>query len=282
MKAGIMGSTPTGGTASKALPISAALQTLLDDIGKSSFYLNTIVVGLDAVEKGHPKPDTLDIKWEPGDRRTAARMARHFAVEAFMVRASEALSAFIKAYASLPRFTSITGKWTKQTGLPEKVDELGSDLLGSDNYLVATAVALALWRNRIVHSGVFSLSQKHTKVLMDQADTIHEAYRNLNVSELIQHARDGRPTLKDVSCLIAMTINLARAMDDQVYSSFDKDDVLAWIAHFGLVPAIKKVIRETSPDRVTASIARVLKSYAPQLEVDFLRFCQPDGSDFTG
>jgi hypothetical protein len=275
-----MGSIPGGGTASKA-PVSAAFKQLLDDIGKSSFYLNTIVVGLDAVEGGHPKPATLDIKWEPADPQSAARMARHFAVEAFMVRASEALSAFIKAYAALPRFALITEKWDKSTGLHQKVDEIGSELLGTKEYLVSGAVTLALWRNQIVHNGNFALPHKHAKILKDEASTIHAAYRNLDVSELLDHARDRRPTLKDASCLIAMTINLARAMDACVYKSFGKADVVAWIAHFQLEAAMKKVIRETSPERVRASLIRVLRSNAPRLEADFLRFCQPDGKDFT-
>ncbi|WP_162934016.1 hypothetical protein [Agrobacterium deltaense] len=277
MKAGSTGSNPGGGAAK--LPVSAALTHLLDDIGKASFYLNTIVVGLDAVERGHEKPEALDIKWEPTDPISAARMARHFAVEAFMVRASEALSAFIKAYSALPRFAPITGKWTKDTGLAEKVDDIASALLGGKNYLVAGAVVLVHWRNRIVHNGSFSLQPKHTATLTLDAQKIHDAYRNLDIAMLLDHARVGRPTLKDVSCLIAMTINLARRMDELVYTSFGKDDVVAWIFHFGLEPAIKKVIRETSRERVADSIRRVLKSNAPRLETDFSRFCEPDGSD---
>lgn len=280
MKAGSTGSNPGGGTAIRT-PASAALNHLLDDLGKASFYLNTIVVGLDAVERGHRKPAALDIMWEPADPTSAARMARHFAVEAFMVRASEALSAFIKAYAALPRFASIKARWDKDTGLAEKVDDLGTELLGGDQYLVAGAVVLVLWRNRIVHNGSFSLPPKHVRTLNNSGQSIHDAYRNLDVSKLLDHARDSRPTLKDVSCLIAMTINLARAMDERVYESFDKGDVVAWITHCKLDQAIRKVVRETAKDRVKDSVSRIIKSNAPRLEADFLRLCEPDGSDFT-
>lgn len=273
-----MGSNPGGGAGKPQ--VSAALNQLLDDIGKASFYLNTIIVGLDAVEHGHKKPATLDIMWEPTDPKLAARMARHFAVEAFMVRASEALSAFIKAYAVLPRFTSITTNWNSSTGLVEKIDDLGSFLIGSNNYLVSGAVVLVLWRNRIVHNGSFSLPQKHVKILNDESRAIYDAYRHLDVSKLLDHARDSRPTLKDVSCLIAITINLVREMDRHVYGSFGKDDVVAWIAHLGLDTAIRKVVRETVPERVVESIERVLKTNAPRLEADFRRFCEQDGSDF--
>ena len=274
-----MGSSPGGGTAT-GTHASAALHRLLDDIGKTSFYLNTIVVGLDAVEHGHKKPAMLDIKWDPADPPSAARMARHFAVEAFMVRASEALSTFIRAYAALPRFASIKARWDKDTGLADKVDDLATGLLGGDEYLVAGAVVLVLWRNRIVHNGRFSPSQKHVRILKSNAQKIHDDYRHLDVSKLLDHARDGRPTLKDASCLIAMTINLARAMDNRVYESFKKDDVVAWIVHFGLDTVIKKVVRETAKDRVKESVRRAIKSNAPRLEADFLRFCEPDGSDF--
>jgi hypothetical protein len=280
LKAGSTGSNPGGGAATRS-PVSAALNHLLDDVGKASFYLNTIVVGLDAVERGHKKPVALDIMWEPADPTSAARMARHFAVEAFMVRASEALSAFIKAYAALPRFASIKARWDKDTGLAEKVDDLGTLLFGGDEYLVAGAVVLALWRNRIVHNGSFSLPPKHARTLKYASPKIHDAYRNLDVSKLLDHARDSRPTLKDVSCLIAMTINLARAIDERVYESFEKSDVIAWVTHFKLDHVIRKVVRETAQDRVNDSVRRVIKSNAPRLEADFLRFCEPDGSDFT-
>lgn len=261
--------------------VSVALDQLLDDIGKTSFYLKTVVVGLDAVERGHEKPETLDIKWEPADRISAARMSRHFAVEAFIVRASEALSFFIKTYAALPRFAPITTRWTKDTGLTEKVDNLGSNLIGDSNYLISGAVVLVLWRNRVVHNGRFMLPPKYARVLHAEAQNIHDSYRNLEIALLLDHAINGRPTLEDVFSLVAMTINLARSMDERVYASFNKSDVLAWISHFDLVPSIRKVMRETAPERIEKSIRQVFKSNIPHLEADFLRFCAPDGSNFV-
>ena len=77
IKAGRAGSSPDG-TASdwQSQPLSA----LLADVGEAVANLNTAVVGLDAVEKGHERPENLDISWSPGDRQAASRKARKFLV----------------------------------------------------------------------------------------------------------------------------------------------------------------------------------------------------------
>jgi hypothetical protein len=68
---------------------SQPLSMLLADVGDAVASLNTVVVGLDAVEMGHEKPDSLDISWGPDNRRAAARKARKFVVEAVLVRVFE-------------------------------------------------------------------------------------------------------------------------------------------------------------------------------------------------
>lgn len=59
MKAGGTGSIPGGATSKVAW--SVALKELLNDIDSASFWLNTIVVGLDAVDKVYPQPDGLNV-----------------------------------------------------------------------------------------------------------------------------------------------------------------------------------------------------------------------------
>ncbi|WP_027581623.1 hypothetical protein [Bradyrhizobium sp. Ai1a-2] len=90
---------------------SQPLSELLDDIGEAVASLNAVVVGLDAVEKGHQKPETLDVSFDPDDRRSAARKARKFVVEAVLVRVFEALFQHTNLISTLPRFGSVVSRW---------------------------------------------------------------------------------------------------------------------------------------------------------------------------
>lgn len=240
LKAGSTGSTPGGGATPKNAT-SAALQHLLDEIGKSSFYLNTIVVGLDAVEKGHAKPASLDVKWEPTDRKAAARMARLSAIEAFLIRAAEAIQAYVKALSVLPRFGDIKDNWDHETAGAEKLSSIAESLLKKDDYRIAGAMLLIAWRNLIVHNGKFTFAAHRESLLKKNRQAISEEYRNLDITELLRHVRENRPTLKDASSLIAMTINLARAIDHEIYSKLNKEDVSAWLRLYSLDNAIRKI-----------------------------------------
>lgn len=104
IKAGRAGSSPDGTTSNwQSQPLSA----LLVEIGEAVANLNTAVVGLDAVEKGHDKPESLDISWSPADRQAASRKARKFIVEAVLVRVFEALRQHTVVISRLPRFREV-------------------------------------------------------------------------------------------------------------------------------------------------------------------------------
>ena len=123
MKAGSAGSTPDGAAKTKD-PISHPFSILLNDVGEAVFSLNTLVVGLDAVEKGHEKPDTLDISWNPTDRIIAARKSRKFVLEAIIVRVTEGLLEFINALGKLPRLKPVSSKWDGNTKNAVKVSDV--------------------------------------------------------------------------------------------------------------------------------------------------------------
>jgi len=82
---------------------------------------------------------------------------------------------------------------------------------------------------------------------------------------LLCHFEEARPTLKDVSVLTAMTINLAREADKSLSSNLAKEDFDAWMEYFDLKDAIKKVEAETKPEKRAASIRRVFRARAHML-----------------
>lgn len=251
---------------------SQPLTTFLADVGEAVVSLNTVVVGLDAVEKGHEKPDSLDISWAPKDKRAAARKARKFVVEAVLVRVFDASFEHMSLLAKLSRFNAVTGKWDGKTSRATKIWEIYSAAVG-ENYLVAAAVLVCHWRNRIVHpSSGAKLTAAQKNLLRGTEAEIAEKYKKLSVDCLLCHFEESRPTLKDVSVLIAMTINLARAADAAIASTLSKEDFDSWLAHFGLDNAIEKVRRETKPNNLCSSIRRVFQARAPMMLQGYEQF----------
>jgi hypothetical protein len=245
----------------KSQPLSA----LLAEVGEAVACLNTAVVGLDAVEQGHEKPDGLDVSWSPDDRRAASRKARKFLVEAVLVRVFESLYEHSNSFARLRRFGKIVDKWSSETSKAEKIRDIYQAIVG-DRYLVAAAVLVAHWRNRIVHpTSKAKLTASEKKLLRESDLEIERKYRGLSVDCLLCHFEERRPTLKDVSSLIAMIINLAREVDGTVSSDLDKNDLDAWLSHLGLDSDIERITAETKPEKVTASIRRMFASKAPIL-----------------
>jgi hypothetical protein len=270
IKAGSAGSNPDGATKTKK-SISHPLSTLLNEVGEAVFSLNTLVVGLDAVEKGHEKPDTLDISWDPTDRVIAARKSRKFVLEAVAVRVCEALIEFVSALAKLPRLEAVSSKWDDKTKNAEKVGQVFTAFLG-DNYLISAAVLLVHWRNRIVHRGSNAkLQASQKKALQNHEAEIAKDYKNLSVDCLLCHFEEKRPTLKDISSLVAICLKLAREIDEALHINLSKPDLDAWLEHYGLVQIIDRVKADTKPEKRDASIRRVFQTHAPSLFESYIR-----------
>ena len=80
-----------------------ALRQFLDEVGKVVHHLNSIAVGLSAVERGlATKPMELDISWHPADLIASGRQARSFALRSTIVMVSELLGEYIAQVASFP------------------------------------------------------------------------------------------------------------------------------------------------------------------------------------
>lgn len=271
LKAGSAGSNPDGAT-KKKIETSHALSLFLMDVGDAVFILNTLVVGLDAVEKGHQKPETLDISWKPADLIAAARKSRKFALEAVIVRVSEALSEFTNAISKLPRCNDIRSRWDGDTSDAIKVDDIARPFMG-DDYLISGAALLVHWRNRVVHrSSNAKLTPGQKRALQANDAEIAEKYKGLSIDRLLCHFEEKRPTLKDVSSLIAMCINLTRRIDQEIQMNLSETDLNAWLEYYGLTPIIRRVTSETSPDKREASIRRVFQSHAPLLLAPYLHY----------
>jgi hypothetical protein len=242
--------------------------------------LNTVVVGLDAVEKGHQKPDEMYISWDPQDRRVAARLARKFTVEAFIVRVAESLKSYVKTVSKLPQFKSLSEKWQHcDIGAADKLGDICKAIGTDENYLVSAGKLLIRWRNKVAHISVNNLNPTDANNLLKSAEEISNQYAGLEIDRLIVHMKEGRPTIKDVSSLISMAINLADMIDKSAYSSLTKEDVLVLAQHYGIVEKVEAIRRETAKSKIESSVKQCFTTHAPRLYLHFLGFYLPDGSD---
>jgi hypothetical protein len=257
---------------------SQPLRYFLHDVGDAVANLNTTVVGLDAVENGYDKPDGLNISWNPIDRNAAARKARRFVLEAVLVRVSEALSQYVGAISKLPRFESLQKSWVVEAKKnikisdAKKLSDLAMEIVESECFLTVGGCLLVHWRNRAVHRDSHAkLTGPQVKTLMQHSELIEKEFASLSVDRLIQDFKEGKPTLKDVTSLVAMTIRLSRKLDAKL-NDISKTDLMVLLEHYGLDEKIEKLKLETSPQRQTASIIRFLETTAPGLAEPFVKF----------
>lgn len=190
-------------------------------------------------------------------------------MESVLVHVSEVINQYVTALSKLPRFFEVRAHWEKpkaDDSVAKKLADVATHVVGESEYLVAGAALLVHWRNRIVHkSSKAKLLPKQKGCLRDNEQVIAEKYKSLSVDRLLSHFDEQRPTLKDVSSLIAMTINLARKLDQEICKSFEEDELDAWLTHYGISNLLEKVKAETSPEKLEESVRRVFQTHAPQL-----------------
>ena len=258
-----------------------ALADFLKVVGGGVADLNTIAVGLAAIGPDHEKPAGLNVSWSPRDPEVAARKARKAAMHAAMVVTVEALAQYVRTITKLPRFGPLTDKWNSRSPKPstaERFSELAELLFvpapsekgaaGYETRVRTACVALLIhWRNRHVHSDSNAeLTYQEKQLIHSRDDHIREAYAGLDVDQLFGDFKQNRPTLKEATTLIAMSIQEVRAMDEAVYACSDAADVQAWLDHYKLTERIDKIRRESKTEKQRASILRMLGTHAPHLK----------------
>jgi hypothetical protein len=245
---------------------------LLKEVGEAVANLNTMVVGLDAVEKGHQKPPTLNISWNPIDRVSATRKARKFILESALVRVVESFSQFISALSTLRKFDETRAAWRGNTSLSEKASAISKHAIGKDHYLISATVLLIHWRNRIIHTNSHAkLTSTEENVLREAGAEIEKSFSGLKIEITLSHFKAQIPTLKDISSLISMCIRSAREIDRATFKTLSKDDLDSLMSFYGINSLLAKVKTETRPEKIDASIRRVFESIAPKLLEDYLR-----------
>jgi hypothetical protein len=234
-------------------------------VGEAVANLNTAVVGLDAVERGHEKPPSLNVSWNPQDRVAAARKARRFVVEAVLVSVAEALSEFVTVNSKLPRYAKSVDRESDKRSRADKLTDLTVAVLNAEDYLAVGAALLIHWRNRVVHPHSRAvLTPKQDKLLRLAGAEIENKFSSLSVERLLKDFETGKPTLKDVSTLIAMSIRWARSINASV-NVLSAVDLAILFEHYGLDDRILQIEAQTTPEKRYSSVVRMLQTQAPGL-----------------
>ncbi len=212
------------------LPIeSPLLARFLSSFGKVQHHLHTVIVGLSAVEKKTAtKPDGLDIDWRADDPVGSAREARHFVLRSTLIFLAEELNEYAKGV--LNYRTLAGGKADIPQKRAERIRALANPDQIDPTYLTVAPVIVSHWRNRIVHRDSSSeIYKAEERLLLENKQSIHDRYKRIDVTKLLHDFKSDRPTLKEVTVLLAMSINFVRKIDSTLPYPTSAAEVRRWL-----------------------------------------------------
>lgn len=248
----------------------------LKQVGKVVHYLNTIVVGLSAVESGNVnKPDAIDISWHPADVVASSRQARAFVMRSTLVTVAEELSNYVSSIILLLACLGITCQGDSRS---DKLDALRTYFSLKEDHLFLGPLLVIHWRNRIVHANSkANLTKSQRTILIEESPLVKDKYKNLDPILLLEHFDKNTPTLKDVSSLVAMTMNFVRSIDQAIPTPTSKSDVMKWIKHLGLERELDRVKRVSkNKGKVKQGVEVFFDTHCPSLKEVYFQYCDDD------
>ncbi|VXA84854.1 conserved hypothetical protein [Acinetobacter sp. 8I-beige] len=220
-----------------------AYKPFIDSVGKTVHHLNTIAVGLSGVESGNcTQPEELNISWTPSNIKHSSRDARQFTLKATIVFVAEELNSYNSLIINSANIGNIT--------LPKDADRSQKHLALTDHFEINDPILqlgpllLIHWRNRIIHKkSTAKLTSSQISILKNSNAEIKDKYKNLCTTKLLQDFEKGLPTLKDVSSLIAMTINYVHAVEKLIPEPKSINDLESWLKNLGLYSQYERAQR---------------------------------------
>lgn len=246
----------------------------ITEIGKTVHHLNTIAVGLSGVESGACiKPDGLDISWNPSDIVASSRNARLFTLKATIVFVAEELSSYTKSIISSPNIGDVS--LPKDPKRFHKHEALCNKLGLTNNQLVLGPLLLIHWRNKIIHKNSKAALTKAQKAdFVNCREVLLKKYKNLCVDKLLKHYQYNQPTLKDVSSLVAMSINLVNELEGRTPEPRSYEDVVSWLNLLGLYEEFERIQRVAkNKPKPEVTINNFFITSCPELRNSYELYC---------
>ena len=215
-------------------------------VGDAVFQLNTIIVGLEQIAKGHVDHD-LSINWPvPINLRAAADQSRHLALSGVLLLIHSRFENYITQVArdALWPFDDssrqIILKSSKKQISPKKFVDYSvfertrvlMDVAGCfDEIALGFVDAGTTWRNTIVHQRADSHMDSVARGYLKQnALAIRTTHSGIDVDRMIESLEKGSkslPTLKETTTIIAFLIRAVDTIDNAfVAHVFSKDDAV--------------------------------------------------------
>ena len=251
-----------------------AQKRFLDSVGKVVHHLNTVVVGLSGVESGVcKKPSSLDISWNPSDLRTSSRSARAYTLKSSIVFIAAELSSYVHATLKLPVCSTVP--LAKDASKAHKFQALINHFSINDPDLAIGPLLVLHWRNRIIHNGSKAHLSKAEQTWFSTAKPeISAKYKNLDPSKTLEHFEKNTPTLKDVSSLVAMSINCVKAINGALPEPTSETELYEWVAALGLEKEFERVNRVAANSaNKERSMANFFTTHCPGLREYYVLYC---------
>lgn len=196
---------------------SEGLKQFLEVVGDAVHSVNTICVGLAAVQEGAvKKPGDLTVGWKSSNPETSASKARIFALRASLVFVEEALLKYLDFLKDCSTEDEILYKSLSTEGAADRVVEVSKYLTDAEPYWWPMVVLLVRWRNRVVHNAKVGLAPLQRKILLENEEFIKERHAGIDIQKSLENFDSRQITLKDFTTLIAITIRYVRGLDEQL------------------------------------------------------------------
>jgi len=212
---------------------TSALRRFLQRIGKSTFRLHTICVGLECIASGGGHQAALHLSWVKPKSGTKARQvadaAREFACQAALVLASDKIDAYFKDLVEEPwlLFPSNVGdvvlrKTTRSKreggahSVAERAEAICKHLGLTEQLSVAALDLLSKWRNLAAHStnGEAIIDADRAKILRGASEQLARDYHGFDIERAIAIFLSKKPPTADhVVTLVALAVRLVRKID---------------------------------------------------------------------
>lgn len=249
-----------------------ALKRYLDAVGKAVHYLNTVVVGLAGVEAELcKKPESLDVSWNPADPKSSSRSARSYVLKSSIVFLAAELSEYVNELLKLP---ACNLDFPKDSNKAERFRRLTGHLGVTDADLIIGPLLVIHWRNRIIHHNSSArINNTEKDNFKKAASDIARKYKNLDPALTLDNFETGTPTLKDVSSLIAMSINCAKAMDAKLSEPTSYEEFMAWIEALGLSEKYERACRvAANAANPASSMNNFFVTYCPGMKTFYEKY----------
>ena len=220
-----------------------------DNLGQANHFLVTLLVGLDAVQKGAEAPPSLHTRWNPRSRAESVQRSRDYLLRSTLISTCDAVDTYIRL---LNRKPSVLEK-----SLVDGLDHLGKMRLGDRvDYLAeqvrppqneaavhdsaALMVRLAVsWRNRATHFvNDAELAEGVREGLHRNADEISNSYQGLSVEMMLaRFDRPGThrpPSFKETAAFVRAAQLLVQSIDELLLERMNLPEFLrSWLqTHF--------------------------------------------------